>query len=76
VLAARRGRLPLMLLDDVMSELDTERRELLAGLLRSGGQAVVTATEPEHVPGVESGELVRVGDGALRRELELAESTA
>jgi DNA replication and repair protein RecF len=76
VLAARRGRPPLMLLDDVMSELDTERRELLAGLLRSGAQAVVTATEPEHVPGVESGELVRVGDGALRRELELAESTA
>ena len=34
-----------MLLDDVMSELDAERRELLAELLRAGGQAVVTATE-------------------------------
>ena len=40
-----------MLLDDVMSELDAERRELLAELLRAGGQAVITATEPEHVPG-------------------------
>jgi DNA replication and repair protein RecF len=60
LLAERRGRPPLMLLDDVMSELDTERRELLASLLRSGGQAVVTATEPEHVPGVEDVELVRV----------------
>ena len=29
-----RGRTPLMLLDDVMSELDAERRELLAGELR------------------------------------------
>jgi DNA replication and repair protein RecF len=76
VLADRRGRSPLMLLDDVMSELDMERRELLAGLLRSGGQAVVTATEPEHVPGVEARELVRVSDGALERELELAESPA
>jgi DNA replication and repair protein RecF len=65
LLAERRGRPPLMLLDDVMSELDKERRELLAGLLRSGGQAVVTATEPEHVPGVEESELVRVRGGRL-----------
>jgi recombinational DNA repair ATPase RecF len=60
-----------MLLDDVMSELDTERRELLAGLLRSGGQAVVTATEPEHVPGVEDGELVRVRGGGLQSLAEI-----
>ena len=40
-----------MLLDDVMSELDAERRELLADLLRSGGQSVITTTEAEHVPG-------------------------
>jgi recombinational DNA repair ATPase RecF len=54
-----------MLLDDVMSELDSERRELLAELLRSGGQAIVTATEAEHVPAVEEDELVRVDAGAL-----------
>ena len=47
LLAERRGRAPLMLLDDVMSELDADRRELLAELLRSGGQALVTATEAE-----------------------------
>jgi DNA replication and repair protein RecF len=74
LLATRRGRSPLMLLDDVMSELDTERRDLLAGLLRSGGQAVVTATEPEHVPGVEESELVWVQDGRLSVERALAES--
>jgi DNA replication and repair protein RecF len=65
LLASRRGRPPLMLLDDVMSELDSERRELLAGLLRADGQAVVTATEPEHVPGVQESELVRVRAGSL-----------
>jgi DNA replication and repair protein RecF len=65
LLASRRGRPPLMLLDDVMSELDSERRELLAGLLRADGQAVVTATEPEHVPGVQESELVRVRGGSL-----------
>ena len=61
-----------MLLDDVMSELDAERRELLAGLLRSGGQAVVTATEAEHVPGVTESELIRVSAGALEPALEQA----
>jgi DNA replication and repair protein RecF len=67
LLAERRARPPLMLLDDVMSELDAERRELLAGLLRSGGQAVVTTTEPEHVPGtaLAGGGLIRVQDGSV-----------
>ena len=65
LLASRRARLPLMLLDDVMSELDSERRELLAELLRSGGQSIVTATEPDHVPGASGDELVRVGGGAV-----------
>jgi DNA replication and repair protein RecF len=46
-----RGTPPLMLLDDVMSELDGERRERLAELVRSGGQAIICTTEPEHVPG-------------------------
>jgi DNA replication and repair protein RecF len=63
LLAARRGRAPLMLLDDVMSELDSGRRELLAGLLRGGGQAVVSATEAEHVPGTSEPELIRVSEG-------------
>jgi DNA replication and repair protein RecF len=76
LLANRRGRPPLMLLDDVMSELDTERRELLAGLLRAAGQAVVTATEPEHVPAVEESELVRVRDGQLAGGRTLAEAPA
>ncbi len=51
-----------MLLDDVMSELDAERRELLAGLLRSGGQAVITTTEPEQRAGHRpaGGGLIRV----------------
>src|SRR5436190_14991810 len=51
VLLDIRGRPPLMLLDDVMSELDAERRLRLAELLRGGGQALITATEAEHVPG-------------------------
>ena len=68
LLAEQRAKPPLMLLDDVMSELDAERRELLAGLLRSGGQAVVTTTEPEHVPGsaLAGGAVIRVENGAVK----------
>jgi DNA replication and repair protein RecF len=43
-------RAPLMLLDDVMSELDPSHRNLLVALLGGGGQSVITATEAEHVP--------------------------
>lgn len=51
-IAASRDAPPLMLLDDVMSELDRDRREALTELLRSGGgQSVVTTTDLDHVPG-------------------------
>jgi DNA replication and repair protein RecF len=50
---------PLMLLDDVMSELDPAHRELLVRLLQGGGQALITATEASHVP----------ADDALRIEI-------
>jgi len=54
---------PLMLLDDVMSELDPGHRELLILLLERGGQAVITATEATHVPS--AGALrIEVSDGA------------
>ena len=39
MLARERRRTPLMLLDDVMSELDSERRELLASELSAAGRA-------------------------------------
>lgn len=67
------GRPPLMLLDDVMSELDGSRRERLVELVRSGGQAVVSATEAEHVPGAREPdvELLFVSDGAVAVEAAL-----
>ena len=59
-LAAERGAPPLLLLDDVMSELDAGRRGRLVDVLRAGGQSVVTATELSHVPGAEDPGVVRV----------------
>jgi len=59
-LAAERGAPPLLLLDDVMSELDAPRRARLVDVLRAGGQTIVTATELGHVPGAEEPGVVRV----------------
>ena len=61
VLAKERGRMPLLLLDDVMSELDSERRELLAGELSSSGQSVIATTDLAHVPGASAGTVTRLG---------------
>ena len=59
-LAAERGAPPLLLLDDVMSELDAPRRARLVDVLRAGGQTIVTATELGHVPGADEPGVVRV----------------
>jgi DNA replication and repair protein RecF len=59
-LASERGAPPLLLLDDVMSELDAARRAKLIDVLRAGGQSVVTATELSHVPGAEEPGVERV----------------
>ena len=51
VLDDQRGEPPLLLLDDVFSELDRARSDALVGRLPKGGQTVVTATErPEALP--------------------------
>ncbi|HET9120107.1 MAG TPA: DNA replication and repair protein RecF [Solirubrobacterales bacterium] len=55
---------PLMLLDDVMSELDPSHRELLVSLLGSEGQAVLTATEAAHVPSREAS-FIEVAGGVV-----------
>ena len=55
---------PLMLLDDVMSELDPEHRELLVATLADAGQALITATEPGHVPGSEGALRIAMREGS------------
>lgn len=49
LLNARRV-VPLLLLDDVMSELDPGRRERLVRRLDDGGQALITAADEESLP--------------------------
>lgn len=50
VLARRSGRVPILLLDDVSSELDaTRNRRFFALLARMGGQVFLTTTDAAHI---------------------------
>jgi DNA replication and repair protein RecF len=67
LLAEREAAGPLLLLDDVLSELDPERRAILAERLRrSGAQAFLTATTAAALP-VAPDELIEVEPGEARR---------
>lgn len=64
VITDRRGTPPLLLLDDVLSELDSDRRKTLAGLLPAGGQTLITTTSASALP-VEPSQLLHVSPGAV-----------
>jgi DNA replication and repair protein RecF len=59
-LADERGAPPLLLLDDVMSELDADRRHRLVARLGAPGQSIVTTTDLAHVPGAGDPGVVRL----------------
>ncbi len=59
-LLATRGVTPLLLLDDVMSELDPGRRERLIDRLGGEGQVLITAASEESLPAGALGSVVRM----------------
>ena len=65
VLRSRSGSPPLMLLDDVLSELDGDRRRSLAAMVSRGGQTVITATAAAALPAEPAQELA-VTPGVVR----------
>jgi DNA replication and repair protein RecF len=56
---------PLLLLDDVLSELDLGRREVLARRLAGMGQTMITATHRSALP-IEPSQVVEVEHGSAR----------
>ncbi|MBQ6759509.1 MAG: DNA replication and repair protein RecF, partial [Selenomonadaceae bacterium] len=65
-LRAETGEYPLLLLDDVMSELDAERRELLLEFLsREQIQTLITATDRAYFPARSFGKTFLVKAGRL-----------
>src|SRR4051794_31147 len=69
-LLAARQVTPLLLLDDVMSELDPGRRERLVDRLGDGGQILITAADEDSVPAAARQTVVRMPpaqtEGVLR----------
>jgi DNA replication and repair protein RecF len=65
VIAERSGAPPLVLLDDVLSELDGDRRRALAELISGSGQTVVTTAAAAALPGEPAQSLV-VTPGQVR----------
>lgn len=65
LIADRRGVPPLLLLDDVLSELDPGRRRILAARVALVGQALVTATDTAMLP-AEPDQLLEVFPGDVR----------
>jgi DNA replication and repair protein RecF len=65
VLTARSGGAPLVLLDDVLSELDEERRLALATLVAERGQTLITTTSAAALP-AEPGQSLVVSSGSVR----------
>jgi DNA replication and repair protein RecF len=63
-IADRTGVPPLLLLDDVLSELDPDRRRILAARVRSAGQALVTATDAAMLPAAPD-QLLEVTPGSV-----------
>jgi DNA replication and repair protein RecF len=61
---ADRGAPPLLLLDDVLSELDPGRRRILAGRVEQRGQTVITATSPDALP-AEPAQVLQVVPGVI-----------
>jgi DNA replication and repair protein RecF len=59
-LLAARQVVPLLLLDDVMSELDPDRRERLVGQLARGGQALISAADEHSLPEAALGQVVHM----------------
>jgi DNA replication and repair protein RecF len=65
IVAERRGVPPLLLLDDVLSELDAGRRRILGERIGAAGQTVVTATGADALP-LEPSQLLEVTPGEVR----------
>ncbi len=59
---------PILILDDVFAELDTERRQQLAELVAGAEQVLVTAAVADDVPAALDGVRHLVGGGEVRRD--------
>ena len=58
------GEYPVLLLDDVLSELDPRRQEFVLNRI-AGGQVFITCCEDDRLPAMLGGKVLHVHDGSL-----------
>ncbi|MBQ1257945.1 MAG: DNA replication/repair protein RecF [Clostridia bacterium] len=64
IMTEESGESPVLMLDDVMSELDPGRRRMLLNML-SGVQTFVTCTDIDDLAGAECGKIIKVKSATL-----------
>ncbi|MBR1780260.1 MAG: DNA replication/repair protein RecF [Oscillospiraceae bacterium] len=62
-----RGEYPVLLLDDVLSELDPRRQEFVLNHIK-GGQVFLTCCEEERLVTLNAGKVFRIRDGSILEE--------
>jgi DNA replication and repair protein RecF len=67
VLSAQLGTRPILLLDDVLSELDPQKQRAVLQVAQSGGQTLMTVTDLDSISSqlTTDGEILRLKAGAL-----------
>ena len=63
IFLAETGEYPILLLDDVLSELDEKRQKFV--LNRSGGQTLITCCEDEEISSRTGGKVLFVENGRI-----------
>ena len=65
ILQAESGEMPILLLDDVLSELDQKRQEFVLNRI-GGGQTLITCCEDEGISQRTGGRVLFVEGGRIR----------
>ena len=65
ILKAETGEYPVLLLDDVLSELDAKRQEFVLNRL-GGGQTLITCCEDENISARTGGKVIFVSGGRIK----------
>lgn len=60
------GEYPVLLLDDVLSELDPRRQEFVLNRIQ-GGQVFITCCEEERLASLEAGKILRISEGKVQK---------
>ena len=65
IFLAETGEYPVLLLDDVLSELDSRRRDFVLNRI-GGGQTLITCCEDDDISGKTGGRVLTVENGVIR----------